>query len=77
MKKIFLVITSILLLCSFGATTNSKIKSGEKLVYTGSYNMSGLMTQLAQVTMSTENVSTSKNNYLQYYNYMYSSINNI
>lgn len=64
MKKIFLVITSILLLCSFGATTNSKIKSGEKLVYTGSYNMSGLMTQLAQVTMSTENVSTSKNNYL-------------
>lgn len=40
------------------------IKSGEKLVYAGSYNMSGLMTQLAQVTMSTETVSTSKNAYL-------------
>ena len=45
---------------SFGQT----IKSGEKLVYAGSYNMSGLMTQLAQVTMSTETVSTSKNAYL-------------
>lgn len=40
------------------------IKSGEKLVFAGSYNMSGLMTQLAQVTMSTETVSTSKNAYL-------------
>lgn len=40
------------------------IKAGEKLIFAGSYNMSGLMTQLAQVTMSTENVSTSKNTYL-------------
>ncbi|KGO90463.1 hypothetical protein Q764_02610 [Flavobacterium suncheonense GH29-5 = DSM 17707] len=45
---------------SYGQT----IKSGEKLIYSGSYNMSGLMTQLAQVTMEVETVSTSKNNYL-------------
>ena len=40
------------------------IKSGEKLIFAGSYNMSGLMTQLAQVTLSTENVTTAKNTYL-------------
>lgn len=60
MKKILFII------CSFFAFTmhGQTIKSGEKLVYAGSYNMSGLMTQLAQVTMSTENVTTSKNTYL-------------
>jgi hypothetical protein len=46
-------------------TSNGQaIKSGEKLVFTGSYNMSGLMTQLAQVTMSTETLATAKNSYL-------------
>lgn len=44
--------------------SGQQIKSGEKLVFVGSYNMSGLMTQLAQVTLSTENVTTAKNNYL-------------
>ncbi len=42
----------------------AQIKSGEKLVYAGTYNMSGLMTQIAQVTMSTSTMSTSKNSYL-------------
>ena len=42
----------------------SQIKSDEKLVYAASYNMSGLMTQLAQVTMETETMKTSKNTYL-------------
>ncbi len=42
----------------------SQIKSGEKLVYAASYNMGGLMTQLAQVTLSTSTISTSKNSYL-------------
>jgi hypothetical protein len=54
-------------LCLLSILTNVKsqtIKSGEKLVFAGSYNMSGLMTQLAQVTMSTETVSTAKNSYL-------------
>jgi len=42
----------------------SQIKSNEKLVYTASYNMSGLMTQLAQVTMNTETIKTSKKTFL-------------
>lgn len=58
----------LFLLCSvfFSLTTanSQSIKAGEKLVFAGSYNMSGLMTQLAQVTMSTENVTTAKNTYL-------------
>lgn len=62
MKKIYLLISTIFLFCS--AVQGQTIKAGEKLVYAGSYNMSGLMTQLAQVTMSTENVTTAKNTYL-------------
>lgn len=42
----------------------SQIKSDEKLVYAASYNMGGLMTQLAQVTMETETMKTSKNTFL-------------
>lgn len=42
----------------------SQIKPGEKLVYSASYNMAGLMTQLAQVTLETNTVKTSKNAYL-------------
>ncbi len=64
MKKILLLLCSILILCSFNKENNAGITSGEKLIYTGSYNMSGLMTQLAQVTLSTETVSTSKNSFL-------------
>lgn len=63
MKKTTLFLSAlafILTTISYGQT----VKSGEKLVYSGSYNMGGLMTQLAQVTMEAETVSTSKNNYL-------------
>jgi len=56
-----------LILCSFKTENNVGIPSGEKLVFAGSYNMSGLMTQLAQVTLSTDIVSTSKNSYLHLY----------
>jgi hypothetical protein len=42
----------------------SQIKSDEKLVYAASYNMGGLMTQLAQVTMETETMKTPKNTFL-------------
>jgi hypothetical protein len=49
---------------AFTTANSQNIKAGEKLVFAGSYNMSGLMTQLAQVTMSTENVTTAKNTYL-------------
>jgi hypothetical protein len=64
MKKIFIFLGIVLILCSFNRGNSKPIPAGEKLVYAGSYNMSGLMTHLAQVTMSTENVSTSKNQYL-------------
>ena len=56
-----------LLIFCFALSSNggfSQIKSGEKLVYAASYNMSGLMTQLAQVTMETETMKTSKNTFL-------------
>lgn len=64
MKRFLFILGSIFIFNSFSAVNGQTIKSGEELVYAGSYNMSGLMTQLAQVTMSTETVSTSKNSYL-------------
>ena len=60
MKKIFLTAVTVFL----SIVTFAQIKSGEKLTFAASYNMSGLMTQLAQVTMETESVNTEKNNYL-------------
>lgn len=39
---------------------NNAIAAGEKLTYTASYNMSGILTDLAQVTMETSAVKTSK-----------------
>ncbi|WP_310379664.1 DUF3108 domain-containing protein [Flavobacterium sp.] len=60
MKKYLLIFCFALSInCGF-----SQIKSGEKLVFAASYNMSGLMTQLAQVTMETETIKTSKTSYL-------------
>jgi len=59
MKKIFLILT-VLFSLSISAQGNTSVKSGEKFIFAASYNMSGLMTQLAQVTMETETVKTSK-----------------
>ena len=64
MKKILFIVATVLIFCSFKTENKVAIPSGEKLVFAGSYNMSGLMTQLAQVTLSTDIVSTSKNSYL-------------
>jgi Protein of unknown function (DUF3108) len=55
----FLFVVSLL-----NAQENKTIKSGEKLTYSASYNMSGLMTELAQVVMETQEVKTSKNTLL-------------
>jgi len=59
----------LLLLCIATITAQSKpntsIGENEKLVYTASYNMSGLLTNLAQVTMQTTRVNTGKSNYLR------------
>lgn len=64
MKKILFPLCFIFTFISISIANCQTIKAGEKLIFAGSYNMSGLMTQLAQVTMSTENVTTSKNTYL-------------
>ena len=58
MRKLFLILTLVLAMQGFAQ--NQSVKSGEKFVYAASYNMSGLMTQLAQVKMETETVKTSK-----------------
>lgn len=63
MRKLFFILILLLITGSF-AQENKAIKSGEKFVYTASYNMSGLSTPLAQVTMETETVKTSKNTLL-------------
>lgn len=58
MKYLLSILTLV-----FALTTqaqNSTFGDGEKLVFTASYNMSGLMTDLAQVTMETSEVRTSK-----------------
>jgi hypothetical protein len=64
MKKTLFSLALILIFCSFKTDINNGIPSGENLIFVGSFNMSGLMTQLAQVTLSTEMVKTSKNSYL-------------
>jgi len=64
MKKLLFFALVLLFCCSFTFFQSNTISSGEKLVYAGSFNVTGLMTQIAQVTMSTETVTTSKNNYL-------------
>jgi hypothetical protein len=64
MKKITLFLAIALIFCSFTSDSNTGIPAGEKLVFAGSYNMSGLLTQLAQVTLSTETLKTTKNTYL-------------
>jgi len=63
MRKLFFI-ASILLTTLVSAQTNKAVKSGEKFTYAASYYMSGLMTQLAQVTMETETVKTSKSTLL-------------
>lgn len=39
---------------------NNSVAAGEKLTYTASYNMSGILTDIAEVTMETSNIKTSK-----------------
>ena len=60
MRKFIFTIILILNICD----SYSQIKPNEKLIYAASYNMSGLMTQLAQVTMETATMKTSKNTFL-------------
>lgn len=59
MKKVLFVCCLFLTI-----TGRTQIKSGETLTYAASYNMAGLMTQIAEVKLGTGTVKTPKNNYL-------------
>lgn len=57
--KHFIALLILLLTFTINAQ-NDAVASGEKLVYTASYNMSGIMNDIAEVTMETSSVKTSK-----------------
>jgi hypothetical protein len=55
-----------LILISYNSQAQNKtIAAGEKLIFTASYNMSGLLTDIAQVKMETSEVKTSKSTLLR------------
>jgi len=60
MKRIFFFLFFLL---PFLQNT-AQIKENERLTFAASYNMSGLMTQLAQVTMETKTATTSRSAFL-------------
>lgn len=62
MKTIFSIVA--LTLFSLHSFAQIKIKANEKLVYTASYNMSGMLTNFAQITLSTKMVNTSSKQFL-------------
>lgn len=57
MKHFFL--TLVVFACTPCIAQNTSIGSNEKLTFSASYNMSGLLTEIAQVTMETSEVTTS------------------
>ena len=57
MKRFFIIVFALFSLTVIAQ--NNTIPFGEKLVFTASYNMSGLLTDIAQVTMETSQVKTS------------------
>ena len=60
MKKFFLIIAVFI----FTGISNAQNIKNEKFVYVGSYNMSGLMTQFAQITIQTKPITTSKKTFI-------------
>lgn len=57
MKQLFFI--AILMISATSFAQNKTIQAGEKLTFTAAYNMSGLMTEIAQVTMETGTIKTS------------------
>ncbi|MGC6430792.1 MAG: DUF3108 domain-containing protein [Jejuia sp.] len=55
-----LLFASAFLMTFLFQAQNTAIAPGEKLVYAASYNMSGVLNDIAQVTLETSNVKTSK-----------------
>ncbi len=60
-----LVFVFVLLFPPMLKAQNNSISTNEKLVYTASYNMSGVLTDIAQVTMETSPVKTSNTTLLK------------
>ena len=58
MKKYLFVLTALFGL--YITAQNNTIAFGEKLVFTASYNMSGILTDIAEVKMETSELNTSK-----------------
>lgn len=56
----FIFAFTTLLFTTFINGQNNAIAAGEKLTYTASYNMSGILTDIAEVTMQASEVKTSK-----------------
>ena len=63
MKYILLMVS--LLATTISTAQNTSVGTNEKLTFSASYNMSGLLTELAQVTMETSEVKTSKSTLLK------------
>jgi len=63
--KSFAFTILLIFITLFSIGQNNTIAVGEKLKYTASYNMSGMLTDLAQVTMETSQVKTSKSTFLR------------
>ena len=55
----YFLLTTFLVFSVLGYCQNNAVSSNEKLTFTAAYNMSGLMTDLAEVTMETSTVKTS------------------
>ncbi|WCO02846.1 DUF3108 domain-containing protein [Psychroserpens ponticola] len=63
MKYILLIIS--LFVFTLSQSQNKAIGTNENLTFSASYNMSGLLTELAQVTLETSEVKTSKSTLLR------------
>jgi hypothetical protein len=63
--RLLLIPAFILFVLTSASSQNNTIASGEKLTFAASYNMSGLLNELAQVTMETSSVKTSKSTLLK------------
>lgn len=65
MSRIFFLFLILAALSTKISAQNKAIAAGEKLTYAASYNMSGVLTDIAQVTMEASEVKTSKSTLLK------------
>jgi len=63
MQRILFALTLLCSLSFYGQ--NNAVSAGEKLLFTASYNISGILTDLAEVSMETSEVKTSKTTLLR------------